>query len=107
MRLSGKTIIVSGAAHGIGRAYSEKLASEGAGVALLDIDAKRNEEVAACVVASSDVRETDLLEFCRTHLSGWQSPKRIFMVDEIPVNERGKISRRELAMRFGGEAEIA
>ena len=47
MRLSGKTIIVSGAAHGIGRAYSEKLASEGAGVALLDIDAKRNEEVAA------------------------------------------------------------
>jgi long-chain acyl-CoA synthetase len=61
---------------------------------------RRNEEVAACVVASSDVRETDLLEFCRTHLSGWQAPKRIFLVDEIPVSERGKISRRELAMRF-------
>ena len=68
---------------------------------------RRNEEIAACVVASISVRETDLLEFCRTHLSGWQAPKRIFMVDEIPVNERGKISRRELAMRFSDEAEIS
>jgi acyl-coenzyme A synthetase/AMP-(fatty) acid ligase len=62
--------------------------------------ALRNEEVAACVVASTDVRETDLLDFCRGRLSGWQVPKRIFFVEEIPVNERGKISRRELAQRF-------
>jgi long-chain acyl-CoA synthetase len=60
----------------------------------------RNEEVAACVAASAGVRETELLEFCRHRLSGWQVPKRIFFVDEIPVNERGKISRRELAQRF-------
>jgi acyl-CoA synthetase (AMP-forming)/AMP-acid ligase II len=61
---------------------------------------RRNEEIVACVVANSDVRETELLEFCRKHLSGWQAPKRIFLLDEIPVNERGKISRRELATRF-------
>jgi long-chain acyl-CoA synthetase len=61
----------------------------------------RNEEVAACVAAGAGVRETDLLEFCRGRLSGWQVPKRIFLVDEIPVNERGKVSRRELAQRFG------
>jgi long-chain acyl-CoA synthetase len=60
----------------------------------------RNEEVAACVVASPGVREGELLEFCRQGLSGWQVPKRIFFVEEIPVNERGKISRRELAQRF-------
>jgi 3-oxoacyl-[acyl-carrier protein] reductase len=47
VRLSGKTVVVTGAAHGIGRAYSERLASEGANVALLDIDAQRVEEVAA------------------------------------------------------------
>jgi len=65
MRLEGKTIIISGAAHGIGRAYSEKLGSEGAGVALLDIDGARNEEVAAGIRAAggkaiairSDVRD--------------------------------------------------
>ena len=60
----------------------------------------RNEEVAACIVAGEGVRESDLLEFCRGRLSGWQVPKRIFFVDEIPVNERGKVSRRELALKF-------
>jgi long-chain acyl-CoA synthetase len=62
--------------------------------------ALRNEEVAACVVANSNVREADLLRFCRMRLSGWQVPKRIFIVDKIPVNERGKTSRRELALYF-------
>ena len=60
----------------------------------------RNEEVAACVLASAGVSETDLLRFCRTALSGWQAPKRIFIVDMIPTNERGKISRRDLARQF-------
>jgi long-chain acyl-CoA synthetase len=62
----------------------------------------RNEEVAACVVASPGVSEVELLEFCRRELSGWQVPKRVFIVDAIPVTERGKISRRELARHFVG-----
>jgi acyl-CoA synthetase (AMP-forming)/AMP-acid ligase II len=61
---------------------------------------RRNEEVAACVVVGESVRESELLEFCRERLSGWQVPKRIFFVDEIPANERGKISRRQLAEQF-------
>jgi acyl-CoA synthetase (AMP-forming)/AMP-acid ligase II len=60
----------------------------------------RNEEVAACVVASPQVSETDLLRFCRTGLSAWQVPKQIFIMDAIPTNERGKISRRDVARRF-------
>jgi len=60
----------------------------------------RNEEVAACVISAPGVTEADLLQFCRSGLSGWQVPKRIFILDVIPVNERGKISRRELARRF-------
>ena len=65
----------------------------------------RNEEVAACVLALPGVSEKDLLRFCRAALSAWQVPKRIFIVDSIPTNERGKISRRDLARRFseGGE----
>jgi long-chain acyl-CoA synthetase len=61
---------------------------------------RRNEEVAACVVAEESVRESDLLEHCRAHLSGWQVPKRIYLVEAIPVNERGKVNRRELASKF-------
>jgi long-chain acyl-CoA synthetase len=60
----------------------------------------RNEEVAACVLASPHITENDLLRFCRAALSPWQVPKRIFILDAIPTNERGKISRRELAKRF-------
>jgi long-chain acyl-CoA synthetase len=63
----------------------------------------RNEEVAACVASSPDVCENELLEFCRQRLSGWQVPKRIFFVDEIPINERGKVNRRELAQRFANK----
>jgi long-chain acyl-CoA synthetase len=64
----------------------------------------RNEEVAACVVVSPQVSESDLLRFCRAALSAWQVPKRIFVVDAIPMSERGKISRRELARRFSTAA---
>ncbi len=60
---------------------------------------RRNEEVAACVVASG-VSEAELLAHCRARLSPWQTPRRIFFVDGIPVNERGKISRRELARKY-------
>jgi acyl-coenzyme A synthetase/AMP-(fatty) acid ligase len=65
----------------------------------------RNEEVAACVVVSPQVSENDLLRFCRAALSGWQVPKRIFVVNAIPMNERGKISRRDLARRFSAAGE--
>ena len=60
----------------------------------------RNEEVVACVVVEKRTEESALREFCRGRLSGWQVPKRIFFVEEIPINERGKISRRELALKF-------
>jgi long-chain acyl-CoA synthetase len=64
--------------------------------------ALRNEEVAVCVVGDVDLTENKLLESCRKSLSTWQVPKRIFVVDSIPTNERGKINRRELAKRFRG-----
>src|SRR5438445_3194149 len=68
----------------------------------------RNEEIAACVVGNVDpstglrasLSEAELLEFCRSALSGWQVPRRIFIADSIPTSERGKVSRRELSKRF-------
>jgi 3-oxoacyl-[acyl-carrier protein] reductase len=71
MRLSGKTVVVTGSAHGIGRAYSERLAADGANVALLDIDGGRNDEVCrgiragggSAIAVTTDVR--DLAQFQR------------------------------------------
>ena len=61
---------------------------------------RRHQEVAACVVAKSELSEAELLLHLRSRLSSWQVPRRIYFVESIPVNERGKISRRELARRF-------
>jgi long-chain acyl-CoA synthetase len=71
-------------------------------VAFARTSERRNEEVAACVVTDPAVSETELLDFCRERLSSWQVPKRLFVLDQLPVNERGKISRRLLAERFAG-----
>src|SRR4030095_10640323 len=60
---------------------------------------RRNQEVVACVVAKG-LTEGELLAHCRARLSSWQVPRRIYFVDAIPVNERGKTSRRELALRY-------
>jgi acyl-CoA synthetase (AMP-forming)/AMP-acid ligase II len=60
---------------------------------------RRNEEIAACVVAKG-LSESELLAHCRARLSSWQVPRRIYFVETIPVNERGKTSRRELARRY-------
>jgi 3-oxoacyl-[acyl-carrier protein] reductase len=65
MRLEGRTVVVTGSAHGIGRAYSERLAADGANVALLDIDGPRNDEVCSgiraaggsAIAVTTDVRE--------------------------------------------------
>jgi NAD(P)-dependent dehydrogenase (short-subunit alcohol dehydrogenase family) len=50
-RLSGKAAIVTGAANGIGLACARRLASDGAAVALADIDAKAGEAAAAALRA--------------------------------------------------------
>ncbi|MDQ2868426.1 MAG: acyl--CoA ligase [Verrucomicrobiota bacterium] len=61
---------------------------------------RRNQEIAACVVSDGKVTEAELLAHCRERLSGWQVPRRIYLVDAIPANERGKISRRDLARKY-------
>jgi len=60
---------------------------------------RRNQEIVACVVAKG-LSEGELLAHCRARLSSWQVPRRIYFVQAIPVNERGKTSRRELALRY-------
>lgn len=50
-RMSGKTVIVTGAGHGIGRAYAQRLASEGANVVAADLDGDAAEHTAGDITA--------------------------------------------------------
>lgn len=60
----------------------------------------RGEEPVVCV-AGDGLEPSAVLRYCRTTLSPWQMPRDVWIVAEIPANERGKISRRALAERYG------
>ena len=63
MRLKDKITIITGAAHGIGRAYAKRFAEEGAHVVIADIDAAGGEATAKAIIDSGGsawARSTDV-----------------------------------------------
>ena len=57
----------------------------------------RGEVVAAAVVADPCVSRERIREFCRTHLSPHKVPRIVKLIEEIPVDDRGKVKRAALA----------
>ena len=57
------------------------------------------EAVAAFVVLKpgETVSETDLIEFCKSHLADFKCPQKIYFLEEIPKGATGKLLKRELA----------
>jgi long-chain acyl-CoA synthetase len=64
--------------------------------------ALRGEEPVACVCGSG-IEPPALQRHCREQLSAWQMPRDFWIVDEIPVNERGKVSRSKLAKDYAAQ----
>ncbi len=63
-------------------------------------DMKYGEEVAAAVVLRSDASEAELLAHCRERLAAFKTPKKIYLVTQIPRTATGKIQRRNVAAAF-------
>ncbi|MEO7933812.1 MAG: class I adenylate-forming enzyme family protein [Chthoniobacterales bacterium] len=61
---------------------------------------ERRGELAVAIVETSHVSREKILTICRNILAPWQVPSDVWLLEQIPVNERGKISRRELAASY-------
>ncbi len=57
----------------------------------------RGEVVAAAIVATPNVTRELVREFCAARLSAHKVPRIVKLIDEMPVDERGKVKRSLLA----------
>jgi long-chain acyl-CoA synthetase len=60
----------------------------------------RNEDLIAYIVSDQRVSRSQLEIHCRQGLNSWEIPRDFVIVDQLPVDARGKISRSELAARY-------
>ncbi|MEW6185081.1 MAG: AMP-binding protein [Thermodesulfobacteriota bacterium] len=57
--------------------------------------------VAAVVTRSGEtLKENELIEFCRSKLAGFETPKRVVFVTTLPVSVGTKIKKYELRMKY-------
>ncbi len=61
------------------------------------------ETVKAIVVLKSgeEMREQELIDFCREHLAGYKKPRSVDFVKDLPKNPLGKILKSELRQKYG------
>jgi acyl-CoA synthetase (AMP-forming)/AMP-acid ligase II len=73
------------------------------GAAVVGIpDEEWGEIVAAMVTVTSPISVDELVAWARVELGGLKTPKRIEIVDELPMTPTGKVLRREVRATLAG-----
>jgi acyl-CoA synthetase (AMP-forming)/AMP-acid ligase II len=67
-------------------------------------DEKYGQEIEAAVVLSAAVTEQELRAHCRRSLAAFKIPRKILVVDAIPLTPTGKVQRRLVAAEFADDA---
>ncbi len=89
MRLKGKVSLITGAAHGIGKAYARRFAEEGAHVVIADIDAAGGEATAKAIRDSGGsawARVTDVRSFEDVQALVRETVQRFGQIDALLNN---------------------
>jgi 3-oxoacyl-[acyl-carrier protein] reductase len=89
MKLQNKVAIITGAAHGIGRAYARRFAQEGAHVVIADIDKLASEQVAKAVIdegGSAWSRATDVRNYANVEGLMRETVDRLGRIDVLLNN---------------------
>ena len=102
-----KDIIISGGENVSSREVEDKLAAhpDVAAVAVVGApDPRWGELVCAFVVPRSgaDLGPEDVLAYGRAAIGGFQQPRRVEVVDDLPRNGSGKVLKHELRARLAG-----
>jgi acyl-CoA synthetase (AMP-forming)/AMP-acid ligase II len=65
-------------------------------------DAVWGEAVRAVVVLREGHKalEEDIIEFCRSRLASYKKPKAVDLVDHLPKNAYGKVTKKEIKARY-------
>jgi acyl-CoA synthetase (AMP-forming)/AMP-acid ligase II len=64
-------------------------------------DEKYGQLVAAAVVPTAEVSETDVIAHCRELLAAFKVPTVVHVVDELPRTPTGKVQRQRMPAHFG------
>jgi len=89
MRLKDKVAIITGAAHGIGKAYARRFTEEGAHVVIADIDGAAGNAAAKALLdsgASAWARRTDVRSFSDVEALMQETVKRFGRIDILLNN---------------------
>src|ERR1041384_5676548 len=89
MRLKDKVAIITGAAHGIGKAYARRFTEEGAHVVIADIDGAAGDAAAKALLdsgASAWARRTDVRSFSDVEALTQETVKRFGRIDILLNN---------------------
>jgi NAD(P)-dependent dehydrogenase (short-subunit alcohol dehydrogenase family) len=99
---SGRTIVITGATSGIGRAAATELARAGARVVLAVRNTDRGEQVAAALPGVAEVRALDLADLAsvRAFAAGWAEPI------DVLINNAGVMAVPEGRTKDGFETQI-
>ncbi len=100
--LDGRTVVITGATSGIGRAAAAELSRAGARVVMAVRDTRRGEQVAAGMAGDAEVRRLDLTDLAsvRAFAEGWEGDV------DVLINNAGVMAVPEGRTGDGFETQI-